>query len=130
MTTIFQSFKTKVLQSSFSRDWEYNNCKMSTKQHIKMASQQENYHGKSVTLLSSVNLLSTLWLSQSGGSRRGAGPMSARTLPQVHGGEGGGGSTVSGDRSCSSAELGLECFLYFKDVKQPYCPKIYGFRIS
>jgi len=33
--------------------------------------------------------------------------MSSRTLPQVHGGEGGGGSTVSGDSSCSSAELGL-----------------------
>ena len=42
----------------------------------------------------SVPLLSTLCRSQ---SVSGGGPMSPRTLPQVQGGEGGGGSAVSGD---------------------------------
>ena len=44
---------------------------------------------------SRVPLLSILWLSVQSWS--GAGPMSASTLPQVQGGEGGGGRTVSGD---------------------------------
>ena len=50
-----------------------------------------------VPLLSAVTWLSMLWVSQ----WSGGGPMSPSTLPQVHGGDGGGGTLFSGDITCT-----------------------------